>query len=85
MIPVAAIVKVHAGNVRFGLWLPLILVWALVLPFAILFSPFFLIGAWATRVNPARAIGALVGMTCALPGLLVEIESPGAAVLVRIY
>lgn len=85
MIPLAATVRVRAGGRRFGLWLPLFLVWALILPFAVLLSPLFLIGGWALGVRPARAAASVCGVVSALQGVLVEVEFPGARVLVRIY
>ena len=67
------------------LWLPLFLLWILVLPFALLLSPLILIGLAFLRLNPFRAAAALFGLLCALAGTCIEVESPGATVNIRIF
>jgi len=84
MIPVLAAVRIHAGGARIGFWTPLFLVWMLLLPLAILLSPLLIVMCLAMRLNPVRAAGALAGVLCGLSGARVEVESPGATVLVRI-
>jgi hypothetical protein len=84
MIPVLATVRIETGRTRIGFWAPLLLLWLLLAPLAVVLSPLLIVMCLAMRLNPARAAGALAGVLCALPGVRVEVESPGATVLVRI-
>lgn len=87
MIPSLAVVHVHnpgwkRGGVR--LWVPLILLY---LPLLIL-SPLILlvvvIACVLGHVSPWKAIAALWGLFCGLPGTDVRVQADGNHVLVRI-
>jgi hypothetical protein len=85
MIPLLATVSVHPDGRRpFRLWLPLFLVWLLLLVLLVLLSPVVLIACLICRVNPFKAVAALGGLLAALTGTLVDIQAPGACVLVRV-
>lgn len=85
MIPVFAIVKFeprHGRRIR--LWLPLFLVWLLLVVLGLLLSPLILIGCLIARLNPFAVIWSLVRVFVALAGVNIEITSPDANVLVRV-
>jgi len=85
MTPNIAIVQVESAHWRTPrLWLPLFLLWipALVLAPLVLFI--VLLYCVAARVNAWRAIAALWGIVCALPGTNVHVETHDARVRVRI-
>ena len=84
MIPVIAIVRVRHPKGDFQLWAPLFLAWLLLAPLVVLLAPFAVLVWAAMGVNPARATGTLAAALCGLSGLLVEVESPRAKVLVLI-
>jgi uncharacterized membrane protein len=57
MIPLVAVVSLRNQQSRpFRLWIPLFLVWLLLLPAVVLLSPVILIAGMACRVNPFRAL-----------------------------
>jgi hypothetical protein len=74
-------VKIKNENTRFGIWLPLFLLWPLVLVLLIAFSPFIIIGiavlwpsGWGKLAWLAlRSAGSII---CALHGLRVDVASP---------
>jgi len=60
MIPFVAVVSLRNQESRtFRLWIPLFLVWLLLLPLAVLLSPFIFIACLACRVNPFRGVAVL--------------------------
>jgi hypothetical protein len=70
------------GPIR--LWLPMVLVWLLLLPFAVLLAPFLALWMIIRRMNPFRAMGALLGLLTALSGTRIEVDSPSAFVNIRL-
>ena len=57
MIPFVAVVSVpDRRSHTFRLWIPLFLVWLLVLPLGLLLLPAVFIGGLVCRVNPFRAL-----------------------------
>jgi hypothetical protein len=85
MIPVFAIVHIeprHGRRIR--LWLPLFLVWLLLVVLGLLLSPLILIACLIARLNPLATIWNLIGVFVALAGVNIEITSPDATVLVRV-
>lgn len=85
MIPLLAVVQIHPRHGRrIRLWLPLFLVWMLLVVLAILLSPLILVACLIARLNPFLVIGGLVGVFVALAGVHIEVRSPDADVLVRV-
>jgi uncharacterized membrane protein len=79
MIPFVAVVSLRNHQSRtFRLWIPLFLVWLLLLPLAILLSPFIFIACLVCRVNPWRAVALLWQMLTALADTNVEVEHRSA-------
>ena len=84
MIPMLAVIHVRHAKGGLRLWIPLVLLWLLLAPFALVALPFAAIAAAAYRVNPWRAGAVLAGLACALTGTRIEVESAEASVLVHI-
>lgn len=85
MIPMIATIRVRSEKGQnFCLRLPLILVWILLLPFALIIVPVVAAVMIAKGVDVGKGLVALVALLCALSGTLIEVESPDASVLVRI-
>ncbi|HEX4079634.1 MAG TPA: hypothetical protein VHX61_12270 [Rhizomicrobium sp.] len=84
MIPLLAVIGVK-GRWNFRLWLPLFLVWLLLLPFAPLLLPFLLIAALFIRADAWRGIGAVFSVLCATRGTQVEVATRGHSLLLHIF
>ena len=75
MIPFVAVVSLRNQESRtFRLWIPLFLVWLLLLPVAILMSPFIFVACLFCRVNPFRSLAVLWQILTALADTNVEVE-----------
>ena len=80
MIPLVAVVSLRNQESRtFRLWIPLFLVWLLLLPLALLLSPFIFIACLVCRVNPWRGVALLWQVLTALADTNVEVEHRSAA------
>jgi uncharacterized membrane protein len=79
MIPFVAVVSLRNQQSRtFRLWIPLFLIWLLLLPLAILLSPFIFIACLVCRVNPWRGVALLWQILTALADTNVEVEHGSA-------
>ncbi len=77
MIPLVAVVNVRGKESRrLRLWIPLILVWLLLVPLALLLSPVIFIECLACRVNPFRALSVLWQVLTALSHTEFELDYP---------
>jgi hypothetical protein len=65
---------------RFRLWIPLLLVWVLLLPFVLLLAPLVFVVCLFVRVNPFRGVALYWQVFNSLRGLRVEVEDPGARI-----
>ena len=75
MIPFAAVVSLRNQQSRtFRLWIPLFLVWLLLLPAAILLSPIIMIASLVYRINPFRAFAVIWQILTALSDAEVQWE-----------
>jgi hypothetical protein len=85
MIPLVAIVQVHPSHGRrIRLWLPLFLVWLLLVVLGLVLSPLILIACLIARLNPFAAIWGLIGVFVAMAGTDIEVEAPEATIIVRV-
>jgi len=74
MIPLTATVVVSNSRVsHMRLWIPLFLVWLLLIPLAIVLSPVFLIACLVGEVNPFTVLSVLLGILVALKGTHVNV------------
>jgi pilus assembly protein TadC len=70
---------------RLRLPVPLILIWLLLAPIALLLSPVLLVACLILRLNPFTAAAVLIALAVALSGTRIEVESPGARVDIRLF
>ncbi len=86
MIPLVGVVSVshwrHSRNFR--LWIPLFLLWLLLLPFAVLALPVLFIVCLISRVSPFEAIATFWNIFAALKDTHIEVDNRNALVLIRI-
>lgn len=81
MIPFVAVVSLHNQESRtFRLWIPLVLIWLLLLPLGILLSPFIFIACLVCRVNPLRGVAVLWQILNALTDTQLDVEHRTAGV-----
>jgi hypothetical protein len=70
---------------RFPLWVPILLVWALLLLFVVLLTPLVFVACLILRVNPFRGVTIYWELFSSLRGLRIVVEDPGAPVSIRIF
>jgi hypothetical protein len=81
VIPFVAVVSLRDRESRtFRLWVPLILVWLLVLPVVVLLSPLIVIACLACRVNPVRGFAVAWQILSALRETECEVDHRSAGV-----
>ncbi len=79
MIPFVAVVSLrNQESHTFRLWIPLFLMWLLLVPLGILLSPFIFIGFLVCRVNPFRGVAVLWQILTALADTKLEVEHRSA-------
>jgi hypothetical protein len=81
MIPCLAVVRIGRRGVR--LWLPLFLLWPLMLPFAAVLAVTCLIMAWAYGIAVAGALRTGWQLVSGWRGMHVEVDSPEVTFQVR--
>lgn len=64
--------------------IPLLFLWIILAPFALILFPFFIVGCLFILVNPIRAMGVGIRVFCALRGTHIEIEQPNQQFLISI-
>jgi len=75
MIPFVAVVSLRNHQSRtFRLWIPLVLIWLLLLPLVLLLSPFIFIACLVCRVNPFRGVAVTWQILTALADTELEVE-----------
>jgi len=79
MIPFVAVVSLrNQESHTFRLWIPLFLMWLLLVPLGILLSPFIFLGFLVCRVNPFRGVAVLWQILTALADTKLEVEHRSA-------
>ena len=79
MIPLVAVVSLRNQESRtLRVWIPLFLVWLLLVPLGILLSPFIVIACLACQVNPFRGVVVVWQILNALADTNVEFEQRSA-------
>lgn len=79
MIPFVAVVSLRNQQSRtFRLWIPLVLIWLLLVPLAVLLSPFIFIACLVCRVNPFRGLAVVWQVLNALTDTELEVEHRAA-------
>lgn len=86
MIPFVAVVSLRNQESRtFRLWIPLFLIWLVVLPVAILLSPFIFLACLVCRVNPFRGVAVMWQILTALTDTELEVEHRSAGMSFHIF
>ena len=79
MIPFVAVVRLRNHDSRtFRFWIPIFLIWLLLLPLAVLLSPFMFLTCLVCRVNPFRGVAVMWQILTALGDTDVEVEHRSA-------
>jgi hypothetical protein len=79
MIAFVAVVSLRDQESRtFRLWIPLFLVWLLLLPLVVLLSPLIFIACLVCRVNPFRGVAVMWQIVWALNDTQLEVEHRSA-------
>lgn len=75
MIPFVAVVSLRNEESRtFRLWVPLFLIWLLLLPLAVVLSPFIFVACLFCRVNPFRGVAVIWQILNALADTDLQVE-----------
>lgn len=86
MIPFVAVVSLQNRESRtFRLWIPLFLIWLLLVPVAILVTPFIFFGCLFCRVNPLRGVAVFWQILIALADTKVDVEHRSAGMSFHIF
>jgi hypothetical protein len=86
MIPFVAVVSLRNQESRtFRLWIPLFLIWLIVLPVAILLSPFIFLACLICRVNPLQGVAVMWQILTALTDTELEIDHRSAGMSFHIF
>lgn len=86
MIPFVAVVSLRNQESRtFRLWIPLVLIWLLLLTLGILLSPFIFIACLFCRVNPLRGVALVWQILNALSDTELEVEHRSAGMSFHIF
>lgn len=79
MIPFVAVISLRNQESRtFRLWIPLFLIWLLLLPLAVLLSPFIFIACLVCRVNPFLGVAVIWQILSALKDVECEVDHRSA-------
>ena len=86
MIPFVAVVSLRNQDSRtLRLWIPLFLIWLLLLPVAVLLSPFMFIACLVCRVNPFRGVALMWQIVWALHDTKLDVEHGSAGMSFHIF
>lgn len=86
MIPFVAVISLRNQQSRtFRLWIPLVLIWLLLLPLAVLATPFIFIACLVCGVNPFRGVSVIRQILWALNDTELEVEHRSAGMSFHIF
>jgi hypothetical protein len=87
MPPLFLIVHILPSRSNRGLrlWVPVFLIWILLLPFVLVLLPVFFVVCAAIDIHPFKTLGAFAQVLGSLGGTHVEVESPDANVFIHVY
>ena len=87
MLPMFMIVHVlpNANHRGIRLWVPVFLIWILLLPFLLVLLPVFFVVCAVIDIHPFKALGAFFAILTSLNGTHIEVDSPDASVFIHVY
>ena len=86
MIPFVAVVSLRDQESRtFRVWIPMVLIWVMLLPLAVVVSPVIFIACVVCRVNPFRGVGVMWQILVALADMRVDVEHRSAGMSFHIF
>jgi len=86
MIPLFAIIRIRSKRGRgFQLWVPLFLLWLVLLPFVVLLSPLILLVCLVGQVNPFRAVSVVCQILAGLTNTHIEVDDPNNSIMIRVF
>jgi hypothetical protein len=86
MIPLVAVVSLRGRESRtLRLWVPLIVLWLLLVPFVMLLSPLIFLGCLACRINPFRAFSVGWQILRALNDTEFDVEHRSAGISICVF
>jgi len=85
--PLLAVVHILPNKMsrRIRLWVPLFLIWLLLLPFLLVLLPVYFVVCAAIDIHPFATLGAFLAVLGNLNGTHVEVDSPEASVFIHVY
>jgi len=85
--PMLAVVRILPNKMgrTIRLWVPLFLVWLLLLPFVLVLLPVYFVVCAVMDIAPFATLGAFFAVLGSLGGTHVEVESPDASVFIHVY
>jgi len=85
--PMLAVVRILPNRQRRAvrLWVPLFLVWLLLLPFVLVLLPVYFVVCAVMDIAPFATLGAFFAVLGSLNGTHVEVEAPQAAFFIHVY
>lgn len=70
---------------RFPLWIPILLVWLLILPFVLLLAPLIFLGCLFLRVNPFRGVAVYWQIFNGMRGVRICLDDPSSSISIRLF
>ena len=85
--PMLAVVHILPSRSHRGLrlWVPLFIVWLLLLPFILVLLPVYFVVCAVMDIAPFATLGAFFAVLGSLNGTHVEVDSPTASVFIHVY
>jgi hypothetical protein len=84
MIPIWLSIKMEGEGRRFRLYLPLFLIWILLMPLVLLIGPIVAIVCLVRGINPFRAAWAMLRVLASVSGTRVEVQDGESSFFFRI-
>jgi len=85
MIPFVARITVQRGSRNFRLWIPLAIIWLLLLPAMLLLLPLVLIACLIAHVDPLDAVAFFWAILCGIQGSEIEVQSVGQSISIYVF
>ena len=85
MIPFIARVSLRHKRRNFRFWIPLALVWLLLLPVVLMLMPFFVIACIAGKVSPLVALSVCWDIVVNTKGSEIEVDNAGTSLAIYVF